>query len=168
MSESAKDPSVDHRDRAQIFLDKVSPRGTALSEADSKYHQQLLRECGLVHGTGDALDNPPGPRFQPLQLKPIQDPATNVAHTRRYALFAGRYNQLEGGWADHKRFGSVEDCMAWELNVDDDWAHIVDLTTGDYIMYKSRARFPGDIRVANWVLVLAERLPCVSDMQVED
>lgn len=57
-------------DPAQEFLDKVSPLGTPLSEEDSKHHQQLLREAGLVVGTGDALKTPPNHRFAPLATKP--------------------------------------------------------------------------------------------------
>lgn len=56
-------------DPAQAFLDKVSPFGAALSEADSLHHQQLLRNTGQVHGTGDELLKPPGPRFAPLAYK---------------------------------------------------------------------------------------------------
>ncbi len=56
-------------DPAQVFLNKVSSFGAALSPEDSAHHQALLRVAGLVVGTGTALREPPGPRFAPLQLK---------------------------------------------------------------------------------------------------
>lgn len=56
-------------DPAQAFLDRVSPFGAALSEEDSRHHQQLLRNSGQVHGTGEELLKPPGPRFAPLAYK---------------------------------------------------------------------------------------------------
>lgn len=64
--DGAQSPSLDP---AQVFLNKVSPFGAALSPEDSAHHQMLLRAAGLVVGTGTALQEPPGPRFAPLQLK---------------------------------------------------------------------------------------------------
>ncbi len=56
-------------DPAQEFLNKVSPLGTPLNEADSIEYQRLLKEGGAGVGVGDALKEPPNHRFAPLPIK---------------------------------------------------------------------------------------------------
>jgi len=65
-----------------------------------------------------------------------------------YALFANNYETTEGGWNDHVTHGTLDECMAVDLDPEADWAHVVDLETGDTVVYKSHANFTGDIRAA--------------------
>lgn len=67
-------------DAAQEYLNKVSPLGTPLSEADSHRYRELLNECGRgdAVGVGTALDEPRNHRFAPLPLK------TNSREAQRY------------------------------------------------------------------------------------
>jgi len=67
--QSNTDGNNPSRSAAQAFLDKVSPLGTPLSPEDSALYRKLLLKEGAGVGTGDALREPPGPRFAPLANK---------------------------------------------------------------------------------------------------
>lgn len=68
--ESTADPNR-IPDAAQEYLNKVSPLGTPLSEADSHRYRELLSECGRGDGVGaaTALNEPRNHRFAPIPLK---------------------------------------------------------------------------------------------------
>ena len=53
---------------------------------------------------------------------------------KRYVLFAGSDYYPSGGWKDFRAmFDSVEEARQEVQHTDEDWWHIVDLTTGEEI-----------------------------------
>jgi len=71
---------------------------------------------------------------------------------RKHALFASLVKDTVGGWQDMVLQGTLDQCLASGDELDADWAHIVNLETGEAV--RSRSRKPGGppLREVPWSL----------------
>lgn len=76
----------------------------------------------------------------------------------RYAVFSSTDLGTEGGWEDLVHQGSLDECLSHPLG-DGDWAHIIDLETGDWVHAKRRVSHDRRINDEPWFAVPGKSVP---------
>ena len=68
-----------------------------------------------------------------------------------HALFASLVRDTTGGWLDLVTLGTLEQCVAAGHTITADWAHIVDLQTGEIVRAKTRRHGDPDLGHMPWL-----------------